>query len=107
MLRETAIEPEKKDAILTSLLEVYLKWPNLEAATQLVNNYLLAKDLKSDDAITHSIDDYFNKPNPTSDPNTMLTALSKIEIGQKRPMWQRQLERWQKQLNKPISNDGE
>ena len=107
MLRETALTPEKKDAILTSLLEVYLKWPNPEAAARLVNNYLLAKDLELNDTVTHLIDDYFNKPNPTSDPNAVLTALAKIEIGQERPMWQKQLERWQKQLGEQISSNDE
>jgi len=94
MLREVAQTAEEKEAILASLLDVYLKWPNVEAAAQLVDNCLLEKDLGSGSVIVLSIDRYLAEPPVTSDPNAMLEALAKIETPEARPLWAEQMKRW-------------
>ena len=109
-LREVAQTAEEKEQILADLLAVYLKWPNVELATRLMNNCLLGKDLGPNNVIVHSIDNYLNKPPAGADPNAMLEAFAKI-ITEARPMWQEQLERWTDRLgqaeglNKPREAD--
>ncbi len=110
MLREVAATPQEKEAVLTELLDVYLKWPNVEGAALLVRNCLLEKDLGRDNAIVLSLDNYFARsprgeatglgaepraePPASTDPNAVLRALINIDVALDRPMWQEQLERW-------------
>ncbi len=97
-LRQVAQSPEEKDAVLASLLEVYLRWPKLEAATRLVSNILLEKDLEPDDAIVVSINGYFANPGTGADPNAVLAAFKAIDVPQSRPMWGRWLAEWTERL---------
>jgi HEAT repeat protein len=100
LLRETTGSPEEKEAILAQMLEVYLKWPKVETAAQLVSNRLLEKDLGSDDVIVQSIDKYLTSPSPNSDPNVVLGMLVKIKMAN-RPMWAEQVQRWTGRFGHP------
>jgi len=81
-------------AILADLLDVYLKWPNVEAVTQLVDYYLLEKDLEPNNVIVLSIDNYFAEPPATADARVMLRALANIKTTTDRPMWQQKVKNW-------------
>jgi len=94
MLYQAAQTPEEKETILADLLNVYLKWPNVEAAAQLVNNCLLEKDLEPNNVVVRLIDNYFTELPAEADPNAMLTALAKIKTTEARPIWQEQLKHW-------------
>jgi hypothetical protein len=94
LLREAAGSAEEKEAILAQILEVYLRWPRVETAAQLVNNCLLEKDLDPNSVIVLSIDKYLTEPNAISDPNVVLGALAKIKTTEDRPMWAEQMRRW-------------
>ncbi len=102
LLREAAESPEEKEAILAQLLDVYLRWPKVETAAQLVENCLLEKDLGPDNAIVLSIDKYLTEPNAVSEPNAVLAALVDIKTAKKRPMWAEQVRRWTKRLSQPV-----
>jgi HEAT repeat protein len=97
-LREAVRTDEEKEAILAELLNVYLKWPNVDAAAQLVVYSLLEKDLEPNNVVVLSIDRYFNKPPAGTDPNAVLKALVKIKTPQNRPMWQQQVKYWADRL---------
>jgi HEAT repeat protein len=98
LLYQTAETAEEKEAISADMLDLYLRWPNLEKATGVVDNCLLAKDLDPNSPIAMSIDSYFAHPPAGADPNEVFVALSKITIREPRPMWQKQLERWKDRL---------
>lgn len=105
LLREAADSPEEKEAILAQLLDVYLRWPKVETAAQLVNNCLLEKDLGPDNVVVLSIEKYLAEPPTTADPNVVLEALIKIETVEDRPMWAEQVQRWAKRLGQPGGSD--
>jgi HEAT repeat protein len=93
-LYETAPNAREKETILPALLDVYLRWPNLQLAAKLVENCLLEKDLGSDNAIVQSIDNYISNPLAGADPNTVLETLAQIKTPKSRPMWRQRLEMW-------------
>jgi HEAT repeat protein len=101
LLREAAESPVEKEAILAQMLDVYLRWPKAETATQLVNNCLLEKDLGPDNAIVLSIEKYFTELPATSDPNVVLDALINVKTAKNRPMWAEQVRRWARRLGQP------
>jgi HEAT repeat protein len=105
LLREAAESPDEKEAILADLLGVYLRWPKVETAAQLVNNCLLEKDLGSDNVIVLSIEKYLAEPSATSDPNVVLEALIKIKTAEDRPMWAEQVRRWTERFGQPREAD--
>jgi hypothetical protein len=105
LLREAAESPEEKEAILADLLGVYLRWPKVETAVQLVNNCLLEKDLGSDNVIVLSIEKYLAELPATTDPNVLLEALIEIKTVEDRPMWAKQVRRWTKRLGQPRDAD--
>ncbi|MHC4159022.1 MAG: hypothetical protein ACYSSO_08075, partial [Planctomycetota bacterium] len=71
MIREVAATTEEKEVILAELLDVYLRWPNVEAVIQTVRYCLLEKDLEPDNVIVLSLDNYFADPPATADPNAI------------------------------------
>ena len=105
LLREAAGSPEEKGAILAQLLDVYLRWPKVETAAQLVDNCLLEKDLGPDNVIVLSIEKYLAELPATDDPNVVLEALIKIKTVEDRPMWAEQVQRWTKRLGQPRDAD--
>ena len=105
LLREAADSAEEKEAILAQLLGVYLRWPKVETAVQLVSNCLLEKDLGPNSVIVLSIEKYLVELPATVDPNVVLEALVKIKTVEDRPMWAEQVERWTKRLGRPRDSD--
>jgi HEAT repeat protein len=98
MLRQVAGSAEEKEAILAELLNVYLRWPNVEAARQLVDNCLLEKDLGPNNVIVLSIENYFAEPPVASNPSAILEVLGEIRVTDGRPMWAEQLQRWRRRF---------
>ena len=100
MLREVAQTEDEKEWILANLVDVYLKWPNVEAAAQLVDNCLLERDLDSNNVIVRSIGNYLSSPPDGADPNAVLEALTKIDSPAGRPKWQELLKDWSNRFGK-------
>jgi HEAT repeat protein len=98
MLRQVARSAEEKEAILAELLGVYLRWPNVEAARQLVDNCLLEKDLGPNNVIVLSIENYFAEPPVASDSSAILKVLVEIRTPDDRPMWAEQVQRWRRRF---------
>jgi len=101
LLLPAAETAAQKETILASLLDVYLRKPNLQAASNLVENSLLEKDLTSDSPIVHSIDSFLAAPPNGVDPNSVVETFGKIKPAEARPNWQKSLNRWINQLKKP------
>ncbi|MCK4753231.1 MAG: hypothetical protein KAS75_07275 [Planctomycetes bacterium] len=100
VLRENARTVEEKEAFLADLLDVYLRWPNVEMLVQVVNNCLLEKDLSPNSKMKHLIDDYFDHPPAGADPNLVLEALvNKVRPPDARPMWVEYVEGWKESLD--------
>ena len=97
-LRGSAKTAEQKEAILGQLVDVYLRWPKVEAATQIVGNCLLEKDLGNDSAVIRSIDAFLDNPSEGSDPNMVLKSLRRIKSADQRPLWHQHLARWGKRF---------
>jgi len=87
-------ETEKRDKILAELLDAYLRWPNVKAATGLVHNCLLEKDLEPNSVIVQAIDNYLNEPPAGADPNVVLKALTQMKPSVRRPKWLEQVKVW-------------
>ena len=98
-LRGSAKTAEQKEAILGQLVDVYLRWPKMAAATQLVGNCLLEKDLGNDSAVIRSIDAFLDNPSEGSDPNVVLKSLRRIKSADQRPLWHQHLARWSKRFS--------
>jgi len=98
VLRQSAESAEQKEAILGDLLGVYLRWPNIEAAVQLVNNCLLEKDLEPNNVVVLSIDNYLADLPAAAEARAILEAFAKIKTVEVRPMWARHMERWTEHL---------
>jgi len=99
VLRQVAKSGEEREVILAELLDVYLRWPNVEAATQLVDNCLLEKDLEPNNVVVLSIDNYLAGPPAEADPKVILEALAKIKTAEDRPMWQEQVKIWTERVS--------
>ena len=97
-LRESAGSKEQRDAVLGQLMDVYLRWPKIEAATRLVGNCLLEKDLGNDSKIVRSIDVFLDNPSGGADPNIVIKSLQKIKTTDQRPLWRQHLAQWVKRL---------
>jgi len=105
LLREAADSAEEKEAILGRLLDVYLRWPNLEAAKGIVANRLLEVDLDSNSVIVQSIENYLTAQAGGADPNAVIEALMQVEVPEDRPMWAEQVQRWTERLGQPRDSD--
>jgi hypothetical protein len=105
LLRDSAANNSQKQSILSELLQVYLRWPKVDLAAKLVENALQEADLGPDNALLRTLDGYFTKPAPGTDPDAVLKAL--IGIGLKatedRPGWRQQLKRWSEAFAKASS----
>jgi len=97
MLRESAEDEEQKQAILISLVDVYLKWPRLEPAVQLINNKLLEADLGPQSDIVRVIDNYLNTARSHAQAKDLLDKLGE-NVPSDRPLWTEQLNRWRGQF---------
>jgi len=97
-LWEAAESPEEKEAILGRLLDVYLRWPNLEGAKGLVANQLLEADLNPESVIVRSIENYLTTQAGGAEPNAVIKTLMQIETAAARPIWAEQMRRWSQRL---------
>jgi HEAT repeat protein len=98
LLREAADSAEEEKAILGRLLDVYLRWPNLEAAKGLVANRLLEVDLDPNSVIVQSIENYLTTRAGGADPNAVIEVLMQVETPKARPMWAERMKDWQHRL---------
>jgi hypothetical protein len=105
-LREAAKTDQEKGEILNKLLEVYLKWPNVKNAADLVYNSLLEKDLEPNSVIVQSIDSYLNTPPEGGDPKALLVELAKIRVPEQRPKWMQRMELWTGKINQTADVNG-
>ena len=90
-------DPNEKEQIIGGLLDVYLKWQNIESAKQLISNQLLESDINPESPLALVIDDYFSSLPSGADPNSLLGPLCEISTVKERPMWDEQLKRWSQQ----------
>ncbi len=104
-LREAAKTEQEKEEILNKLLEVYLKWPNVKNAADLIHNSLLEKDLDSNNIIVQSINAYLTVPPEGGDPNALLEELAKIQVSEPRPKWLYSMQLWSSQLNQTTDSN--
>lgn len=105
-LWEAAQNPEQKKPITGELLDVYLRWPEIDRAAKLVNNRLLEGDLGSGSVIVTSIDNYIGNHPDGTDPNVVLKALlAKIKTTESRPNWTEQVKRWTARFGRPKGPD--
>jgi hypothetical protein len=102
LLRQSAQTSEEKDKILPDLLDVYLRWPRVKLAADLVKECLLESDLDPNSTLVGVIDSYLGSPPPGADVKALLSALSQIEIGnpERRAMWRKQLRSWVERFGK-------
>jgi len=98
LLREAADSAEEEEAILGRLLDVYLRWPNLEAAKGLVANRLLEADLDPNSVIVQSIENYLTTGVGGADPNAVIEVLMQVETPEAKPMWAERMKDWQRWL---------
>ncbi|MCX5635495.1 MAG: hypothetical protein NTW55_06645, partial [Planctomycetota bacterium] len=105
-LREAAKTEHEKGEILNKLLEVYLKWPNVKNAADLIYNSLLEKDLEPNSVIVQSIDSYLNAPPEGVDPKALLVELAKIRVPEQRAKWRQHMELWTGKVNQPTDVNG-
>lgn len=98
LLREAADSAEEEEAILGRLLDVYLRWPNLEAAKGLVANRLLEADLDPNSVIVQSIENYLTARVGGADPNAVIEVLMQVETPEAKPMWAERMKDWQRRL---------
>ncbi len=107
-LREATQTEEEKEAILSKLVKVYLRWSKIDLAVNLVENCLLQKDLDLDNKVVRSIDAYLSAPDEGgADPNTVLDALNKIkgDALQAKPEWRKQMKRWKELISKAATTE--
>jgi len=101
-LRESAKTAQQKDAVLGQLVDVYLRWPKVDAAVLLIGNCLLEGDLGADSAVIRSIEAFWDNPSGGADPNVVLEAMRKIKQDDQRPIWEQHLARWSKRFGSGI-----
>lgn len=101
-LAGTAQAVEEKNAAVADLLDVYLRWPEMERAAKLLENCLAERDLDAKTPIVRSIDNYLSNPPDEADTSVLLRALAKIQPQnpESRPKWTEQVERWTEQYGK-------
>lgn len=99
-LRKSTKNIEEEKVISSKLLDAYLKWPNLELASELIENHLSEGDLDPNDVIMQSINNYLNNPPAGTDRNPLLKVLIGIESPSQRPRWREQIRYWTDRLRK-------
>jgi HEAT repeat protein len=105
ILQTEAETLEERDKILAELLDAYLRWPNVKAATTIVDNCLLEKDLEPNSVIVLVIDNYLSEPPAGADPNVALKAISEINTSGRRPKWLEQVKLWLSRLGEATEPD--
>ena len=81
------------------MLGVYLEWPKIESAQELVAACLAKGDLDANDVVISTIGESLSSLlEAGSDPNGVLEALSTIKPAKARPKWSEQLKLWQEEF---------
>lgn len=107
-LRGSSDNPKEKNALLPKMLDAYLRWPNPEGASNLLENCMLAGDLDPNSPVLQTIENYLNEPPAGAEPNEVLWSIvNKIEPVEKRPLWQKRIRQWRKRLGKKGGNNEE
>jgi hypothetical protein len=93
---ELAQNEREKEALWAELLLICLNDSNVQLAGELLENFLLEKDLSSDSGLANPIEEYLTGPPSGADPNALLDRLEKIELEEpeKRPQWRELLRKW-------------
>ena len=95
---------EERELILGEMLDVYLRWPNMEAAIELVSNSLQEKDMKPESFIARIFDKYFAEQTDEQKINAVIEELAKIKTSEGRPKWKEYLNSQLEQGNlEPVS----
>lgn len=97
MLAETA-SGQQREAVLADLLEVRLKAGQFDAATQLVANRLLEKDIDANDIFVAKINGCLALSPTGTDTADFVKLLAAIGGAESKPKWQQQLAYWRKQV---------
>ncbi len=99
-LRKSTKNVEEEKVISSKILDSYLRWPNLELASDLIENHLSEGDLDPNDVIMQSIDNYLNNPPTGTDRNPLLKVIIGIENSSQRPRWREQIRYWTDRFGK-------
>jgi hypothetical protein len=92
---------ELREAVLSELLDLYLRWPRAEKAARVIDNLLAVRDLGIDSVVVVSIEHYLSNPPGGVDPNEVLgEVVGQIRAVEGRPEWKKHVERWYKRLGK-------
>jgi hypothetical protein len=89
------LSEQEKDTYMAQLLDVYLRWKNIESAKQLITNRLLSSDIDSNSPLISTVTNYFGGQDNKTDPNILLGPLSRLALKENRPLWNAQLKKWQ------------
>ena len=85
----------EKDRILPDLLDVYLRWPNVERAAGLIDNSLLRGDLGPESAVLVTIERFLNTEGAEVEHGKIVgEVLSLVKSGEGKSEWQDQVKRW-------------
>jgi hypothetical protein len=93
-LRESAVEPERKEHFTQALLETYLQGQKPTMVAKLIGEALETSDLDPNNVLVQSLDKHLSKPPAGSDPNGVYEALATLKASQERPKWQQWLKAW-------------
>jgi len=106
-LEKEATDQAEKDALMLDRLAVCLRWPNLELVGEIIQNYLLKRDLRADGAMVKSLDGFLKEPPAGADPNALLERLTEIKVPQpeSRPVWRKLVQDWSKPVAKAQKPD--
>lgn len=91
-------DPAAKEVMLGRLLDVYLRWPNVKAAKDLISNSLLEKDLEPNSVIIGTIENFLNASDNKTESN-VISELARIQTPGSRPVWEGRLKIWSKKLS--------
>ncbi|MHC4130829.1 MAG: HEAT repeat domain-containing protein [Planctomycetota bacterium] len=109
LLHQSAQSGKEQHKYMNQLLGVYLATQNVKNAVDLIHNYLLDKDLDSNDLMIETLNSFISTPPEGTDPNSLLVELEKLDIPQARPKWTAQKEYWLQMFlvtNEPNAPEG-
>jgi HEAT repeat protein len=92
---------ESKREVLSELLDLYLRWPRVEKAAGIIDNFLSVSDLGADSSVVILIERYISDPPAGVDSNEVLGGIiGRIRAVGDRPEWEKQVKRWNNSLGK-------
>jgi hypothetical protein len=96
LVMEAAGDDRDKEGVWSELLHTCLQRSHFELAGEIIEKYLLSKDLSRQSAVAKCIEGYLREPPSGADPNTLLDTLSKVEVkdAASRPGWHELRQQW-------------